>query len=209
MRTRRSGHGAASREALAVSKPIESFDAPLPSMMAAARRAYRGELALYRAHHASAANWCLHATCVPIEWFSVLLALSAISQAIWSLQVHWPVQLVLAAYAAPLSSPTTVVTGSASLALARIVDFALAALPSVQTRLVVALSVWICSWLLQVPIGHWLIERNQPSMATQLTLNSVLLSVPLAWDWRAARDEPLPKQHSGMAAGKAGPGQRN
>jgi uncharacterized membrane protein YGL010W len=160
----------------------EQAAAPAPALAAAAaaavrraRFAYRGELALYRAHHARAANWWLHAACVPVEWLAMLLALSALSalSAVAShlpLPAHWLAQLALAAYVAPL-------------ALARVVDLLLAALPSFQGRLVVALVAWTCSWLLQVPVGHWQIERNQPSMATQLTLNSVLLSVSLAWDW--------------------------
>jgi uncharacterized membrane protein YGL010W len=46
-----------------------------------------------------------------------------------------------------------------------------------------AILTQLVSWGLQVGIGHWLIERNQPGMADQLTANSIVLCVLLAVDW--------------------------
>lgn len=154
-------------------------------MLTLARRAYLAELRLYRAHHAHPINWWLHCACVPLEWAAWLIALaqSPLSSSIWFVQPHWLVQLALSAYVLPLRLPTTGMLACAQLVLPLLVDALHASLSSVGARLGVALAVWSCSWLLQVPVGHWLVERNQPSMATKLTLNAVLLSVPLAWDF--------------------------
>jgi len=38
------------------------------------------------------------------------------------------------------------------------------------------------SWFMQVVVGHWILEKNQPSMTKKLTFNSIVLSVLLAWD---------------------------
>lgn len=151
------------------------------------RRAYAAELKLYRAHHANRSNWRLHCACVPLEWLACLVALAELPRVGW-LRPHWLVQLGLGAYVLPLGLPTTAVLAAAQLGLAAAADAVHVSLPSADARLVAALVAYACSWLLQVPVGHWLLERNQPAMATKLTLNSVVLSVALAWDWGEVRD---------------------
>ncbi|KAG8459026.1 hypothetical protein KFE25_006571 [Diacronema lutheri] len=155
--------------------------------LARLRAAYASELRLYRAHHACRANWLLHAACVPLEWAACLLALAQLAP-----RAPWLAQLALGAYVLPLHPPISVALGPAQLALAALVDALGAALPSTRARLAVALCAWCGSWLLQVPVGHWLLERNQPAMVTRLTLNSAILAVPLAWDWGGGepRGEP-------------------
>jgi uncharacterized membrane protein YGL010W len=163
--------------------------------MEALRTAYASELNLYRRCHAHPANFALHCVCVPVEWISWLLALAQLP-AVAQLSPHWPasphwllarphwlVQIALAAYTCPLNPPTSAALAGGHLALAALVDVACAVLPTVRAQLGLALAAWLCSWLVQVPLGHWLIERNQPAMANGLTLNAVLLSVALAWDW--------------------------
>lgn len=45
----------------------------------------------------------------------------------------------------------------------------------------VATAIQGVSWTGQVGVGHWLIERNHPGMATSLTMASVVLSPLLTW----------------------------
>jgi uncharacterized membrane protein YGL010W len=52
----------------------------------------------------------------------------------------------------------------------------------VYQSVALALLVHVMSWAVQVLIGHRMYERNLPAMATKLTINSVFLSVLLAWD---------------------------
>ena len=47
----------------------------------------------------------------------------------------------------------------------------------------IALVVWTISWVLQVGVGHWVLEKNQPNVATidQVSFLAVLESVLIAW----------------------------
>ena len=47
--------------------------------------------------------------------------------------------------------------------------------------LLAAAAVQIVAWTGQVCVGHWLIEKNQPGMATGLTAASEVLSPLLIW----------------------------
>ena len=42
--------------------------------------------------------------------------------------------------------------------------------------------VYVGAWVVQVGVGHALVEGNKPGMVEQLTVNSVVLSPLLAWD---------------------------
>jgi hypothetical protein len=55
---------------------------------------------------------------------------------------------------------------------------------------------------MQVGVGHWLIERNQPGMADQLTANSVVLSVLLAVDWGSGVGEGKDQRLESTGGGK-------
>ena len=46
-----------------------------------------------------------------------------------------------------------------------------------------ALLLNLISWAFQILIGHYYFEKNSPGMATKLTLNSIVLSVLLSWDY--------------------------
>ena len=47
---------------------------------------------------------------------------------------------------------------------------------------VISLVLQFTAWFLQVYIGHSILEQNHPSMMKKLTINSIVLSLLLAWD---------------------------
>jgi hypothetical protein len=129
--------------------------------------------------------------CVPLEWLSLLLVLAELPRPSgW--RESWPagpyegaMQLLLATYVAPLNPPASGLLALGVLLLGCAPAVLRTAFPAQSTaaRLGCAAALWTVSWALQVGVGHWLLERNRPSMTTKLSLNSILLSVPLAWDW--------------------------
>mmetsp|Transcript_1167 Transcript_1167/g.3298 ORF Transcript_1167/g.3298 Transcript_1167/m.3298 type:complete len:179 (-) Transcript_1167:236-772(-) len=151
------------------------------SMLAGLRIAYARELALYRRYHTRKANVALHAVCVPIEWLAFLV-FAASASPVAQLRPAWVIQAVIALATGPLHPPATFAGVPALFALAWLAEAIVEALPSFVARAAAAFTAWTVSWLLQVPVGHYLIEGNRPSMTEALTAASVFFSVPLAWD---------------------------
>lgn len=158
---------------------------------------YARELALYRAHHAHRGNWWLHVVCVPIEWLSVLLVL-----AVHDHRLAWLAQSALAGAVLACGRPRAVSTALAVgvLALAWLANAIARAAHHWSHPLALAAASWTLSWALQVPVGHWALERNQPSMSQGLNVHSVALSVPLAWDWAPLHAPPTPAAAAKAAA---------
>mmetsp|Transcript_10269 Transcript_10269/g.26704 ORF Transcript_10269/g.26704 Transcript_10269/m.26704 type:complete len:166 (+) Transcript_10269:3-500(+) len=154
---------------------------------------YAEELALYRAHHSHMGNWLLHAACVPLEWLSFLITLALVEP-----RLPWAVQGALAALVLACNRPAlvSVCISLGLLVLAQAANWVVIDLVPGRRIHAIALAAGSCSlsWAVQVPIGHWLLERNQPSMASRLTINSVLLSVPLAWDRGLLLDSQLERK---------------
>uniref|UniRef100_A0A7S2U3A4 DUF962 domain-containing protein n=1 Tax=Lotharella oceanica TaxID=641309 RepID=A0A7S2U3A4_9EUKA len=141
---------------------------------------YDKELVFYRSFHQHPVNWRIHALAVPLEWWSFLLAAAGVHFAL-----PWAIALGAAGYYLLLSSKKKFLV-HISAALAQVVmAFAATRVAfeanSVRSTLLWAGIVHVLSWSLQVGIGHWFIEKNNPGMATQLTTNSVVLSPLLAW----------------------------
>lgn len=151
------------------------------------------ELAFYGRHHSNATNWLLHAICVPLEWAAFLTAIAA-----WSRAAAIAVQLVVAAYTAPLRPPWTAYLAAPQFALSFVACGVVQAAGKLGS-IAAALAMWSVAWAVQVPVGHWLLEGNQPGMATQLTANSIVLSVAMAWD----PHRPLAGETAGSQASKA------
>ena len=169
----------------AVHEPEEALaeEAPGFALAEPLRAAADDELRLYRRHHLDSKNWWIHAIAVPIEWSTWLVALrvlSASSGPLWICQS----MLALLVWVATRS----VLLGASQLSLAYGADRAVAVCG--RHAMTIAAITWACSWVVQVGIGHWMIERNQPGMTHKLSFLSVLLSVSLAWDLRS--EPPMP-----------------
>ena len=153
------------------------------ALLSRLRAAADDELRYYRLHHAEWHNWWLHAVLVPVEWSAWLVALAlAASQAPALARLHWVIQSVVASIVWASTSSLKLASAQMVLALAAECIVSLCG----RYALPVAVGLWTSSWVLQVGLGHWLLERNNPGMTKQMSLFSVVLSVSMAWD---ARDE--------------------
>uniref|UniRef100_A0A7S3Z7L6 Uncharacterized protein n=1 Tax=Lotharella globosa TaxID=91324 RepID=A0A7S3Z7L6_9EUKA len=143
------------------------------------RTEYNKELKFYLRFHQHRVNRRIHAFAVPLEWWSFLLAATAIHNA-----MPWAIALGSAGYYLLLSSKLNATTHIGASIAQVVMAFAatrLALLGSIRSTLLCAGTVHGISWALQVGVGHWMIEKNNPGMATQLTMNSIILSPLLAW----------------------------
>lgn len=139
------------------------------------RGACARELRFYRAYHTNRTNWLLHVVAVPIEWASWLVLLAVVSR---SWRLHWALQAGVALVT--LAGLHALVSAAAQLLLALAADSVVDAMGPFYA-LAAAAVAWTASWALQVGVGHWMIEQNQPGMATALTPLSIVISVPMAW----------------------------
>lgn len=150
---------------------------------------YQEELAFYQRYHTHPTNWAIHALCVPLEWFSWLVLLSYLGPG-----SHWPVAVSVGTYQCFAVWGHSVKLAAAS-ALTQVVMAACAdelrlAYAGARHAWVAALLIHAASWAGQVLVGHYWIEQNKPGMVNKLTFNSVVLSVPMAWDTSTSRARP-------------------
>lgn len=144
-------------------------------MIKTVRNSYKEELVFYKAYHRNKSNWLIHAVTIPFEWASWLLLLACIN-------MHWYVALSCAVYYTCIGSKISILASVAQIiycwgAHETCRHFGL------YTSVAIVVAVQLSSWFAQVCIGHYLIEKNQPAMATKLTLNSIFLSPMIAWDY--------------------------
>ena len=150
--------------------------------------AYMEELEFYRQFHRHPMNWWLHVLCIPIEWLTWLCAMAYLDGA------HWPAALAVGLYQALVvrSYPLALACILAQVTMAIGVDNLMRSAGAGRAW-ILALGLHILSWGVQVLVGHHLIEQNKPGMADRLTLRSIILSVPMAWDARKMDREGMLK----------------
>jgi uncharacterized membrane protein YGL010W len=148
------------------------------------RDLYERERSIYLKSHKHPVNILLHQVTVSLEWFSMFVLLAALNPL-----VSFSVALGTALYVSICSTAFNArLVGLWTLVVAECAS-TLVSSSMVSSRAeaaVLAVVLQAISWALQVPVGHWLIEKNNPSMAKHFTLNSVVLSLLLSFD--TARD---------------------
>lgn len=146
------------------------------SAMVSLRSMYTEELILYKRHHRNEVNRLLHVVLVPIEWTSWLMMLSIV-------RLQWMVAVIIAVYYLTLSRSMSKYAACGQLISAALSSYLCNCMQSsISNVILLAAFIQITSWIIQVLIGHYIFEQNSPSMSTRLTLNSVVLSLLLAWD---------------------------
>ena len=138
------------------------------------RLEYTKELSFFKNFHKNKANWAIHAITIPMEWTASLLIISIF-------HMHWTVAAATATYHLILQSKNSIAAFLAQILFCCIAHSLHLRLGDLNS-LLAAVSIHIFAWLTQVLIGHGILEGNAPAMATKLTINSVMLSVLLAWD---------------------------
>jgi uncharacterized membrane protein YGL010W len=142
---------------------------------------YGDELKLFKQHHSHPGNWLIHAVTVPIEWLASLLLLLSLSGVLQPVVNFLSYAIAVYYLLCTKVRPTTILAAASHMVMAHVASF-LSSSYSKRRLIFLGIAMHLLSWFLQVCIGHRFLERNSPSMLTKLTLNSVILSVLLAWD---------------------------
>lgn len=129
----------------------------------------------YSAYHRNRINWLIHVVTIPIEWLSWLLVLSIV-------EFEMVMSVALALYYVVIGSRMSYFAAVAHLLFAYVAKQSCQYLGATNS-LIAFVAIQLIAWTLQVLVGHRLFEHNLPSMATNLSVNSVLLSVLMAWDF--------------------------
>mmetsp|Transcript_24201 Transcript_24201/g.33831 ORF Transcript_24201/g.33831 Transcript_24201/m.33831 type:complete len:158 (+) Transcript_24201:87-560(+) len=139
---------------------------------------YEKEHEFYLRYHRHPVNRVLHAFAVPLEWCSFLAVLCLLHHSI----PLFVAILVGSYYIILLPNTLGILACLSQMCMGFMTMYASAAF---ENHGVLATGCILClycfSWIVQVGIGHWLIEKNEPGMINKLTFNSVVLSPLLAW----------------------------
>jgi uncharacterized membrane protein YGL010W len=137
---------------------------------------YAAELRWFRRFHRVRANQLLHALAVPLELFASTLLLASLSP-----YLHWIFNLSIALFTLTTKSPLASYCATFHIMLSCIAE-GICAQINQNMIVLIFISCQLSAWFVQVIIGHHMIEGNNPSMATKLTLSSVLWSLCMAWE---------------------------
>jgi uncharacterized membrane protein YGL010W len=141
---------------------------------------YLSEKKFYNSFHKNNINWRIHAVSIPLEWLSWLIFLRSLGG--FGLYVVMFITMFTAVYFLALKSKLSVAASFFQLLCIIIVEVICIKL-TWSTAMLLAGTAQVLSWIAQILVGHKLFEKNDPAMATKLTLNSIILSCLLAWDY--------------------------
>jgi uncharacterized membrane protein YGL010W len=137
------------------------------------------DLKIYRSAHRDWRNCSLHGVMIPVEcWSALLFSMTLLPSAITAvvgLALGW-ISLVIATK--PSVGVATFVFHLVAIGTCREVQSW-----GTVSALVIAGGSWTIAWALQVGVGHWIWERNQPNVATmtQVSYLAMCQSVLIAW----------------------------
>lgn len=137
---------------------------------------YQKELNLYASCHDNYYNWILHTICVPLESLFFLIIICILFE---STAVITSISTIIVIYYLILSKPHS---------LPAAISYILMCYISLSVRMyknigiIIAIFMEIIIWSCQVFIGHYFLNKNNPSMGQRMTINSIILSVMLSWD---------------------------
>lgn len=141
---------------------------------------HRSDLKVYRSAHKDHRNRALHWLMIPLEYasFSLVLA-SLLPDGIATL-----IGVGNGLLAVGIS--TDKVVGRACFMFHILVVLVCTAIvynSDLISTMTVALTVWSLAWALQVCVGHWFWEKNQPNLAdgSPVSILSMCQSVLIAW----------------------------
>lgn len=145
------------------------------SLIKEIRRFYSDEFVFYSQHHQNNTNWCIHAVTIPIEWISWLTVLCF-------LNLEWFTSFFVAGYYFMIQTRMSTFSALSQFLFAWIARYLFTNL-NIITLICSIVAAQVISWFIQIFVGHRLFEGNNPAMATKMSLNSVVLSVLLCWDY--------------------------
>lgn len=146
-------------------------------------RVYATEYKIYEQHHIHQINCYIHAVTITLEWFATL-----------NIVHHYmPVRIVTMAMAGlhlfVSVSPCALYAAAVFLVLTIVIETALQEGIGGRNAIVLGVAVHTVSWALQVGIGHFVFDKNYPSMTKSLSVFSVMYSLSMSYDCALARFE--------------------
>ena len=138
---------------------------------------YFRELILFQSHHTNTINWFIHALTIPMEWFGWLILTSFV-------RLHIPISVIIALYYTMIKSKAANFSSCLHIFLGMLTEVLIQNVHSQRHLLILSFGLQFSAWILQVFIGHWVYENNNPSMMKKLTFNSIILSILLVFDPR-------------------------
>jgi len=149
------------------------------------------DLQIYRTAHTNMWNRTLHWMMIPLETFAFLATVAVLLSRIKPLSSKSN-ELAMQAFGWTLGIVSLLISGKSILiGLASFLFHTVAA--SFASRLVqildpmstlaVAFFTWTVAWILQVGVGHWILEGNQPNLANtnEVSWLAMTQSVLIAW----------------------------
>ena len=137
------------------------------------RLRYSAELAFYKEHHINKCNIHIHALCIPLEWFSWFVLLNYIQV------IPFIISTIVGMHYLFLNVNASYITAISIVILEYLAKIVFT---SVNYAWIWAFAIQFLSWGIQVFIGHYYYEKNSPGMTKRLTLESIVLSLLMAWD---------------------------
>jgi len=152
------------------------------SIVSKIRDNYKKELQQYRIHHNNYHNWYIHTLCVPIEslFFLVLfgLSLNVLIDITTTRLILMMISIMICIYYIIINCYHSIPSAIAYI----LIGYISVLLISYQYILIYSIIIEIIVWFIQVIIGHYYLNKNNPSMTKGLSLSSIVLSVLLCWD---------------------------
>ena len=154
----------------------------LPESLLKIRDNYKKELQQYRIHHNNYYNWYIHTLCIPIESLFFLVIIGLLLNILIDITTT---RIIIMIITIMISIYYIIINCNHSIPSA----IAYILIGYISLLLITYQSIWFYSiiiemivWFIQVVIGHYYLNKNNPSMSKSLSLSSIVLSLLLSWD---------------------------
>mmetsp|Transcript_27191 Transcript_27191/g.41138 ORF Transcript_27191/g.41138 Transcript_27191/m.41138 type:complete len:156 (-) Transcript_27191:282-749(-) len=149
-------------------------------LLAELRSQHREDLTVYRRAHGEWRNRLVHYIMIPIEYLSFQLFLQLLAGQEISIAVS--LLLSFAALLVALHLTTGFASSVFHLASCCAANF-IAKTYSFEESMLTGAVLWTTAWFVQVGIGHYLFEKNEPNLAnmSEVSYLSMCTSVLIAW----------------------------
>ena len=159
-----------------------SFSSQLSSYVSSIRDEYEKDLKLYIRHHNNKLNWYLHTICIPAEATFFLVTIGVVLYPIfdygYSRALLMMFSCIVALYYLLLARYHSIPSAVAII----LMGYLATSLITFKGIWLYAVVIEIIAWSLQVFVGHYFLNKNNPSMTQELSIRSMISSVLLCWD---------------------------
>lgn len=176
-------------------------------LMEQIRRQHQVDLEVYRSAHQNFTNRLLHWFFIPLETVGIVVIAGILARkahnysTLLSLALHEGTICATLGLLSIVVSPcwTGILVAMFHVAIYRYVSWYFGPMPPRKKCLnfsskqseaiarqgfILSAAIWTISWFMQVGLGHWIIEGNQPTVSNQradVSVLAMILSILIAW----------------------------